>query len=84
MEEQLIPAWWTEEIGKIRVVIPEDEKKHFDALCLSYQGRKEIFAAEGASFGQYLICFRDYPSLQSESRQGNIGISGSRYLSENT
>lgn len=58
--EQLIPAWWTEEIGKIRVVIPEDEKKALTHYAYHIKAGKEIFAAEGA-FGQYLICFRDYP-----------------------
>lgn len=58
--EQLIPAWWTEEIGKMRVVIPEDEKKALTHYAYHIKAGKEIFAAEGA-FGQYLICFRDYP-----------------------
>ena len=52
--EQLIPAWWTEEIGKMRVVIPEDEKKALTHYAYHIKAGKEIFAAEGA-FGQYLI-----------------------------
>lgn len=55
-----LPAWWTEEIGKMRVVIPEDEKKALTHYAYHIKAGKEIFAAEGA-FGQYLICFRDYP-----------------------
>ena len=58
--EQLIPAWWTEEIGKMRVVIPEDEKKALTHYAYHIKAGKEIFAAEGA-FGQYLVCFRELP-----------------------
>lgn len=42
------------------VVIPEDEKKALTHYAYHIKAGKEIFAAEGA-FGQYLICFRDYP-----------------------
>lgn len=44
----------------MRVVIPEDEKKALTHYAYHIKAGKEIFAAEGA-FGQYLICFRDYP-----------------------
>lgn len=58
--EQLVPAWWIEEMGKMRVEIPGDEKKALTHYAYHIKAGKEIFAAEGA-FGQYLICFRDFP-----------------------
>lgn len=58
--EQLIPEWWVEEMSKMRVEIPEDKKKALTHYAYHIKAGKEIFAAEGA-FGQYLICFRDYP-----------------------
>ena len=58
--EQLVPAWWIEEMGKMRVEIPGDEKKALTHYAYHIKAGKEIFAAEGA-FGQYLICFRNLP-----------------------
>lgn len=58
--EQIVPAWWIEEMGKPRVEIPGDEKKALTHYAYHIKAGKEIFAAEGA-FGQYLICFRDLP-----------------------
>lgn len=58
--EQLVPAWWVEEMSKPNVVIPGDEEKALTNYAYHIKAGKEIFAAEGA-FGQYLICFRDYP-----------------------
>lgn len=47
-------------MGKMRVEIPGDEKKALTHYAYHIKAGKEIFAAEGA-FGQYLICFRDFP-----------------------
>lgn len=58
--EQLVPAWWVEEMSKPRVVIPGAEEAALDSYAYHIKAGKEIFAAEGA-FGQYLICFRNYP-----------------------
>lgn len=58
--EQLVPAWWVEEMSKLRVEIPGDEEKALTHYAYHIKAGKEIFAAEGA-FGQYLIGFRDYP-----------------------
>lgn len=58
--KQLVPAWWIEEMGKPRVVIPEDQNKALTHYAYHIKAGKEIYAAEGA-FGQYLICFRNYP-----------------------
>ena len=58
--KQLIPDWWVEAMSQPRVAIPGDEKKALTNYAYHIKAGKEIFAAEGA-FGQYLICFRDYP-----------------------
>ncbi len=58
--EQLVPSAWVEEMSKPRVEIPGDEKKALTHYAYHIKAGKEIFAAEGA-FGQYLICFRDFP-----------------------
>ncbi len=58
--EQLVPSEWIEEMSKPRVEIPGDEKKALSHYAYHIKAGKEIFAAEGA-FGQYLICFRDFP-----------------------
>lgn len=58
--EQLVPSDWVEEMSKSRVEIPGDEKKALTHYAYHIKAGKEIFAAEGA-FGQYLICFRDFP-----------------------
>ncbi len=58
--QQLIPAWWIEEMGKKRVRIKGDEKKALTHYAYHIKAGDEIFAAEGA-FGQYLICFRNLP-----------------------
>lgn len=58
--KQLVPAWWVEAMSKPRVAIPGDEKKALTDYAFHIKAGKEIFAAEGA-FGQYLICFREYP-----------------------
>lgn len=58
--EQLIPNWWVEEMSKPRVSILGAENTALDSYAYHIKAGKEIFAAEGA-FGQYLICFREYP-----------------------
>lgn len=58
--EQLIPAWWIDEMSKPRVSIPGAENMALSSYAYHIKAGKEIFAAEGA-FGQYLICFRKYP-----------------------
>lgn len=58
--KQLLPSWWVEEMSKPRVAIPGAENVALDSYAYHIKAGKEIFAAEGA-FGQYLICFRDYP-----------------------
>lgn len=58
--EQLVPSAWVEEMSKPRVAITGDEKKALNHYAYHIKAGEEIFAAEGA-FGQYLICFRDFP-----------------------
>lgn len=58
--EQLVPAWWIEEIGKPRVSIPNTSDSELKSYGYHLKAGSEIYAAEGA-FGQYLIVFRNYP-----------------------
>lgn len=58
--EQLIPAWWVEELSRPRVNIPQAEGRALDSYGYHIKAGKEIYAAEGA-FGQFLICFRNQP-----------------------
>ncbi len=46
--EQLIPAWWTEEIGKMRVVIPEDEKKALTHYAYHIKAGKRNLCGRGS------------------------------------
>ena len=69
--EQLIPAWWTEEIGKMRVVIPEDEKKALTHYAYHIKAGKEIFAAEAQEKLEEKLVHLTLPKPEGDKKDTN-------------
>lgn len=58
--EQLIPAFWAEEITKPRIAKPGMEGRTLSHYGYQMHIGEKVFAGEGA-FEQLMICFRDVP-----------------------